>query len=550
MKPTFFAALLCLLVPGWAAADTALILSNARYEAAQNLRYGGDIPRLNAPFTEAGLDVIGVQNGDTSALRDGLADLLDADEINRVVIVLSGHIVHSDTRSWLLGVETRAPSLATVDAQGVSLDVVMDIASAAPGRAVVLVATEARRIALGAGLRPGLGEVAPPQGVTVITGPPQSIAEFARNVVLQPGGDLAATVGAARNLTGYGFLSSTVSFYPETSAPIIAPTPISAEEQALWDAAVEIDRYGAYQAYLNAYPVGAFAAQARTRMQALEVIEDPAARAEAEEEALGLDRNARRELQRALSILDYDTRGIDGIFGPGTRGAIRGWQAANGRNATGYLTVSDLPILRQQAATRAAVLAEEARRRQEERDRADRAYWQALGQGQTETALRQYLERYPDGLFSDVAQDRLDQIEADRRAVAEAAERADWDAVRAVDTIGAYNQYLAAYPEGLFRDIAYARISELEGRLSPAEQAEAEAREAALNLQPVMRLMVERRLASMGLEPGRLDSTFDADARRAIRRYQDARGLTATGYLDQPTVVRLLAEAIGARIVE
>ncbi len=542
---------ICFCAPLSAMADTALILANSRYDSAQNLRFAGGVAGLETPLTEAGFDVIVVENGPVDAMRAGVEALLEAEEDERVFIFAAGHMAHSDGRNWVLGRDAARPNLATVDGQGVSVDTLLASAGRAPGQAVVFLATEARRMAFGPGVAPGIGTVEPPQGVTVLAGPPQTLTDLARDVALRPGGDLAGAAAAARNVEAFGFLSPAVSFLPSDPQPE-APTAggPSPEEQALWDAADELDTPGAYRAYLNQYPGGAFAAEARERIAAIE--ENPLLRAEEAEQALGLDRRARQEVQRALSLLDYDTRGIDGIFGPGTRGAIRGWQTANGREATGFLSAEDLPILRQQAATRAAVLAEEARLRQLEQDRADRAYWQALGQGRSEAALRQYLERYPDGLFSDVAEERLAEIEAARRAEAEASERADWDAVRAADTVGAYQQYLDAYPEGLFREIAEARIEELRGGggLTPEERAQAQAREAALNLQPVMRLMVERRLASLGLEPGRLDGEFDRPARRAIRRYQGARGLTATGYLDQPTVVRLLAEAIGGRIVE
>ncbi len=64
---------------------------------------------------------------------------------------------------------------------------------------------------------------------------------------------------------------------------------------------------------------------------------DPAEQAEL---ALNLNRSDRKELQQALSALGYDTNGIDGFFGQGTRGAIRDYQAAKGAEQTGYLTAS------------------------------------------------------------------------------------------------------------------------------------------------------------------------------------------------------------------
>ncbi|WP_416914937.1 MAG: peptidoglycan-binding domain-containing protein [Roseicyclus sp.] len=63
-------------------------------------------------------------------------------------------------------------------------------------------------------------------------------------------------------------------------------------------------------------------------------------------------------------------------------------------------------------------------------------------------------------------------------------------------------------------------------------------------------MLVEQRLAAVGLDPGRADGVIDRQTRIAIRAYQEGRGLAPTGYLDQITVVRLLAEAIGGRLFD
>ena len=74
--------------------------------------------------------------------------------------------------------------------------------------------------------------------------------------------------------------------------------------------------------------------------------------------------------------------------------------------------------------------------------------------------------------------------------------------------------------------------------------AAAEQGEAALNLNPIVRSLVEQRLAHLNLDPGPTDGVFDDNTRRAIRRYQQARNLPATGYLSQQTLVRLLADSL------
>ena len=537
-----------------ARADTALLLVNDRYVAAQNLREAAAVEALRASLRASGFDVILVSDGDGDDMREGLSDLLSADEQSRLLIAAVGHFARSDADSWLLGTDVDRPDLATVGGEGLSLSVLLEVAARVPGRAVVLLGLERRAIELGRGLGVGIGRIEAPQGVTVIAGAPERLAEFATTVLLVPGADLPAALGDGSGLRAFGFVSAAVPFLPAAAAPlpqVVPPGPPpatvqpGAEETALWSAAQELNTAGAYRAYLVRYPAGVYAAEARARIASIE--NDPQARAEAAETALNLSREQRQQIQRSLSILDFDTRGIDGIFGAATRTAIRAWQVAQGLAATGYLDADQVNRLGQQAALRAAELEEQARIAREAAERADRAYWQVTGQGATEAGLRDYLGRYPDGLFAEQAEARLDEFERAARAEAEARDRAAWDVARSYDTVPAYRGYINDFPEGAFTDRALARIDQLTGGGGPsaAEIAELEAREAALNLPPVTRSLIEQRLEVLGLEPGRVDGRFDDRTRRAIRRYQDARGLPVTGYLDQQSVVRILAETVG-----
>lgn len=54
----------------------------------------------------------------------------------------------------------------------------------------------------------------------------------------------------------------------------------------------------------------------------------------------------RVEMQRLLTAQGFDTRGIDGLVGPRTQAAIRGWQTANGWRADAFPTVALLEALR------------------------------------------------------------------------------------------------------------------------------------------------------------------------------------------------------------
>ena len=156
-----------------------------------------------------------------------------------------------------------------------------------------------------------------------------------------------------------------------------------------------------------------------------------------------MSRDERRAIQRDLTTLGFNTRGIDGLFGPGTRGAIRGWQGRSDLDETGYLTRDQIFQLAGQAARRAAEIEAEERARREAAERADRAYWDGTGAGADEAGLRAYLGRYPDGIFAALARERLAELEAQARLQ---TDRDAWRRADARDTARAYRRYLSEFP--------------------------------------------------------------------------------------------------------
>jgi len=93
--------------------------------------------------------------------------------------------------------------------------------------------------------------------------------------------------------------------------------------------------------------------------------------AEAAEAALGLTSGDRERIQVALTSLGFDTRGVDGVFGPRSREMILDWQRARGQSATGFLMAAEQQALLKEAASALAKYdqdqrsVEEARRRGE-----------------------------------------------------------------------------------------------------------------------------------------------------------------------------------------
>ncbi len=203
------------------------------------------------------------------------------------------------------------------------------------------------------------------------------------------------------SLTGEFYLADEPEPVEVASLPEPAATQPSFDERqielALWNAVAGSGEIEDYQAYLAQYPRGVFATVARNRIEALETaaapaveeptspepVEDgralkvnpaavasppeapavqpstggvaapaqPARPADPEpapvppadhaalEKDIALSRTERRAVQRRLTLLGYSTRGVDGIFGAGTRSAVTNWQNDAGMQATGYLTV-------------------------------------------------------------------------------------------------------------------------------------------------------------------------------------------------------------------
>lgn len=544
MRQVFGLALAAVL---WAsnslAGGVALVLSVENYENLPDATSSAALLQTTEKLEELGFLVLSGSDLTAEELRAQLAGSFEQilrEEAARVVIALSGHFAHSGSGTWLMGAEAAASGLALVEGQGLSLATVGEIAAQAGEAAVIWLAPSANAPDPGAGLRAGLPEtLGLPADIALIRGPVDQVVA-GLTASLRPGVTLASIARSNRALTGSGALPARTPFLPEGFAP-----GARADLRA-WAEAEEADTEEAYQAYLAAFPNGENAQAARAALEAIRSAPD---RIEA---ALFLTTDERRAIQRDLTTLGLDTRGIDGIFGPGTRGAIGVWQERNDLAATQFLDRDQIFTLAAQAAERAAEVEAEERARREAEERADRDFWALTGAAGDEPGLRSYLERYPEGIFAGLAQDRLAQFAASAQAAREAEDLDAWRRARALDTVGSYEAYLSQWPEGAFRTNAQARL-EMRRPQMPAEAAQPEpasltpaetrarAAEQALNLPQSTRLLIEQRLARLGLDPGPVDGVFDAQTRVAIRQAQERFDLFQTGYVDQNMLAMLVS---------
>ena len=548
LKKLGFATVLVMVAQAVAANDSALLLGVERYATLGRADNGTAIGAAAGPLTQLGFDVQSSMNGSGADMRAaGQRFVENIDQAEAVIASLSGRFVTDGRNDWYLLPESAATDPLGIGADALSVDALLAVLAAAPGRSLLVLGLEESAVpALGSGLRPGLALSDLPQGVTIVRGAPRVVGDYLSRLAAAPGEDAITLAARTRGLSLSGYVPRSLVPVPETRAVAGVGGALNidrAAEDALWDGTQALDTAQAYLDYLSRYPQGQYAAEASARLAAIQ--SEPNRADRLAEEAINLSREARRGIQRALTVLEFDTRGIDGIFGPGTRRAITNWQQENGYAQTSYLTLDQINRLDAQAARRTAELEAAAERQRALEEQRDRAYWEETGARGDEPGFRAYLSRYPDGVFSAQATQGLAQIEAAKRSEAEAADAEAWDTARRADTLAAYRTYLSGFPQGSFREEAQSRIDALdrESRNAQSEEA-ARAAETELRVDPITARLLEARLQQLGLEPGRVDGTFDNDTRRAIRRYQRDRNLDQTGYLNQATVARLLSDAI------
>ena len=128
---------------------------------------------------------------------------------------------------------------------------------------------------------------------------------------------------------------------------------------------------------------------------------------------------------------------------------------------------------------------------QHDRERAaqrEREFWETVRNSSDPAALRAYIERYPAGVFADLARFRLDEIETKQAArrqqeEARAREREHWLSVMDSREPEMLRTYLDAYPGGAYADLAHLRLVGLENEPAAAtrEREAAEPEIAALS---------------------------------------------------------------------
>ncbi len=542
-----FAAVLFFTAPA-SAEDIALIYGDTGQNPEMINPPKASFLNFASPLSIAGFRVIEPTDRSSRNMRKAaqeVVQLLADDQVDRLVIVVLGPYARNSRESWVLGNDSGGASSLSVNEKGIAVNALSDLAAQAKGRAVIMLAHGAEVNGLGFGLQSGLGEYSRADNVTYIAGGADRLVDITRNGLLEPGQSYAwlalsapksvefsGFVGDGEGLMGWSkvTLETTPQRYNSNSTELI--------EQGFWQAVEGIGSSEAYEFYLRRYPEGSHREEAQAGLERIK--SEPYRIARLAELDLHLTRATRRKIQGDLALLGFDPRGIDGLFGKGSRTAIKAWQLDHGFENTGYITGDQVSQLRTQAQARKAELDEQARLDRVEKDRQDENYWWQTGSSGNEEDLHKYLEKYPDGLYAQQANELLDGYAASR-GEAPRAEQLAWDKARQKNTIDGYKSFMGTYPDSKYRGDAQTRISRLQQAQKHAEEVQiAKTQERRVAGAKFSRKIVEQRLVKRGFNPGKVDGQFDPHTRQALRQFQKSKGLPVTGYVSNATMAKLM----------
>ena len=514
-------ALFAVATSAFAGDRQAVLIANRSYDTLRDVYDASDALNLSQDLRRAGFDVTAFSNLDSDEMREGLARIEAALKGgSELLVFVSGQVSTVGDAMWLMATDAGQPSALMPGHNALSVNALAQAMSDTGASAVLLVGE-------------ATGAFDAPQGVAVFTGPTDDLASLARSGLLDEVRSLASVAATApRDVSASGYLPSARAFLASDSETVVSALPEGVTEAdieaMLFEKAIEANTEAALEGFLDRYPTGVNASKARTLLANLS--KSPVDLARDAENALSLSRTSRRTIQSNLTLLGFDTNGVDGILGRGSRRAISQWQAANDLPITSYLNADQISAMEAQAFVE-----------RQEQEREDAEYWRQTGRMETESGYRAYLARYPEGLFADFARQKLDEIETERLQSEGAAEIRAWTDAINLNTAEAYRSFLESYPNSQFANEARARLAVFEPAGPSQEQIDlARSQEEKAMVNAFLRILSEQRLAALGYNPGKIDGGFDENTRVAIKAFQEAHDIPATGYLGGATITRLL----------
>lgn len=377
----------------------ALVMGNSNYKNAIQLpNPAGDAQAMADLLKSLGFEVVFGANLGREAMAEKLSEFARTGGGADVALFFyAGHGMQLSGKNLLIPVDANLKSELDAKMQAIEIDAILQDTMADAKVKLVLLdacrdnpfaqqiqssAPKTRSVVVGAGLaemRPGEGTL-----IAFATGPGQVAIDgeakhspFTRallNHLAEPGVEIRHALTRVRaqvadethkqqlpwentNLTGFYYLAKAdIDSSQQPTSQAAAPVKDAGAEMhsmmelELWKSVQTSKSAEEYKAYIEKYPNGTFSDVARSRIAALSRPDGVAAAANtandeiktaepsaASEDALGLNNDAWREIQRRLAGLGFGTRSIDGQAGEGTRRAIRSWQSARAYPSSGYL---------------------------------------------------------------------------------------------------------------------------------------------------------------------------------------------------------------------
>ena len=335
-----FAAFVAFAGQAAATGRAALVIGNQTYDNAPAAEGAiADARHVAESLARMGYQVFDgydLTAADTRNLLDRFEQSARAgDATAAMAIYVSAHAVQVGGRGLVAPVDFDPSSLTAATMDGAPVDLLLGLASLAPGRAVVMLDLSRQEgFALSSVIEPGMAFFEEPQGVLVVSsaqpgqvtvgrGPETSpFAMIAMDEMLKPGAraNTAALSLAARmrnEAAGWPALwtagATNGDFALVSGAPGATQELRAQMELEAWSAAEQSGQRADYVQYLRYFPDGAFADLAQQRINAIDGAAAQANVAERTEALLRLTRADRIGVQTRLTSLGYDTDGADGL---------------------------------------------------------------------------------------------------------------------------------------------------------------------------------------------------------------------------------------------
>ncbi len=403
----------------------ALIIGNGAYQSAVRLDNAVfDAKAVAESFRKLGFQVVDGYDLDIDKMRSKVSEFSAAlSDSKSAVIYYAGHGISVDEENYLIPTDIVLKSPTDLDLNAISVSlllkqmkrddrvniVILDACRDNPF-AASLARAKTRALVVERGLTRIDGDLA--RGTLIAfasdpkataldgqTGAHSPFTEAFLSHLFDPGITIDTVMSRVRNdvweKTGHRQLpwvnTSLIGEYQlnpqptsgpaaENAKPVATPTefaadPRQAQENLLWESAQHSNLAGDYQAYLSAFPSGAFAQMAKNRIASMEsartsaptpapqtlamveptgpkddALRDTVATADTER-ALNLGAAGEKEVQQRLSALDLYTGPKTGALDPATRSALAQWQKKSGFAPTSFLDSAELAALKADSET-------------------------------------------------------------------------------------------------------------------------------------------------------------------------------------------------------